>query len=171
MSVSGARSRVNTRRSTGLMRIEDLQIGVTVKRYPDDGWRGVVIAARTKESPEARFAVVPIYEAGGSPAIHDLFGAIADLLLDLDSFEVVKSMDRMPQACPCNTWGECKGLRCPCGGGCHGIGACAHSKTCNCAQCQCEKCKSALRDFLKDLRGGRKPTRIDPKGEFRTESP
>ena len=74
------------------MRTDDLNVGLILKHKHDDGWRGVVIFVRTQESPEARFAVVQIFDTEGFPTIHHINLIPASLISRLDSFEVAESV-------------------------------------------------------------------------------
>ncbi len=47
---------------------------------------------------------------------------------------------------------------CPCGGPCHGLGACGHASNCGCAQCQCEKCAAERKAYFEGYDNGRKVT-------------
>ncbi len=41
---------------------------------------------------------------------------------------------------------------CPCGGPCHGLGACGHDRLCGCAQCECANCRQERSEFIRTLR-------------------
>lgn len=70
------------------MKQEDLDVGAVLKRIPDDGWRGCVIASRVNSSELPKCTAVAVRLRGGKQAVHLLHHIIEDLILDLNAFDV-----------------------------------------------------------------------------------